>query len=311
MKVEILKENIKTGLSVAERIVGKNISLPIINNVLISTEDSFLSLVSTDLETAIKLWILTKVIKKGKALVSVKFLSSFITSLPNEKITIEERGQNLYIECQNLKTQIQGYNPEEFPIIPEFKSTEYLEVDVAKLCQGLSQVIDIPVLSSSRPEISGIYFFFSENNIKVVATDSFRLGEKNIPLENAVKKECSFILPQKPAREIMNILDGKDGLLKIYFSNNQVLFEAPFKEVAHPQENFTKPNLVQNTNPILLGQFPKGDAPHSILYYIDKDKPLVTIPQNSSTDLMLPFFEEAIKNWLLNPNPTSTENNSG
>ena len=44
MKVEILKDNFKTGLGIVEKVVGKNLSLPILDNVLISTEDSLLSL---------------------------------------------------------------------------------------------------------------------------------------------------------------------------------------------------------------------------------------------------------------------------
>ena len=35
MKIEILKENLKNGLNIVEKIVGKNLSLPILNNVLI------------------------------------------------------------------------------------------------------------------------------------------------------------------------------------------------------------------------------------------------------------------------------------
>ncbi len=235
MKVEILKENLKAGLNVVERIVGKNLSLPILDNVLISAEDNFLSLSSTDLETAIKLWILTKIVKKGKAVVPAKFLSSFISLLPNEKIVLEEKKQGLYVECKSFKNQIQGFNPEEFPLIPEFKDSEYLEVDNKKLCQGLAQIVDVASVSQARPEISGIYFIFSKNSIKIVATDSFRLAEKNILLETPVKKDVSFILPQKPAREIINILGEKDGKVKIYFSPNQVMFELPMKEVAHPQ----------------------------------------------------------------------------
>lgn len=248
MKVEILKENLKTGLATVEKIVGKNISLPILNNVLIDVEDSFLVLTSTDLETSITLWILTKIIKKGKVVIPAKLLSSFISLLPNEKITIEAKEQNLYIECKNIKTQIQGYNPEDFPIIPKFSDVEYLEVDTKKICQGLSQVIDIAMPSQARPEISGIYFSFSKHNIKIVATDSFRLAEKNIYLEVPMKKEYSFILPQKPAREIMNILENKEGVLKIYFSNNQVLFEFPMSETKHPQ--------IQITSRLIEGEYP-------------------------------------------------------
>lgn len=248
MKIEILKENLKIGLAIVEKIVGKNVSLPILNNVFMDVEDSFLVLTSTDLEISIMLWILTKIIKKGKVLIPAKFLSSFISSLPNEKITIEAKEQNLYIECKNIKTQIQGYSPEEFPIIPKFSNAEYLEVDTKKICQGLSQVIDIAMPSQARPEISGIYFSFSKHNIKIVATDSFRLAEKNIYLETPMKKEYSFILPQKPAREIMNILEDKEGLLKIYFSSNQVLFELPMSETKHPQ--------VQITSRLIEGEYP-------------------------------------------------------
>jgi DNA polymerase-3 subunit beta len=224
---------------VVEKIVGKNISLPILDNVFIQTEESFLSLISTDLETAIKLWILTKIIKPGKVVVPAKFLSTLVTSLPNEKISIEVKGQDLHIECKNFKTQLKGFNPEEFPIIPEFKNADHIVIDNKKFCQGLGQVIEMASTSQTRPEISGIYISFSKNILKIVATDSFRLAEKSIILDSPVKKEYTCILPQKPAREIMNILDGKEGNLTIFFSSNQALFEFPMKEIKHPQVQIT------------------------------------------------------------------------
>jgi len=248
MKVEILKENLKNGLSIVEKIVGRNLTLPILDNVLITTEDSFLSLSATDLETAIKLWILTKIVKKGSVVVPAKFLSSFISLLPNEKITLEEKRQGLSVECKSFKNQIQGFNPEEFPLIPEFKDLECIEIDNRKFCQGLSQIVEVASPSQSRPEISGIYFIFSKNNIKIVATDSFRLAEKSITLDEPVKRDISFILPQKPAREIINILGDKDGRVKIYFSPNQTMFEFPMKEAPHPQ--------VQIISRLIEGEYP-------------------------------------------------------
>jgi DNA polymerase-3 subunit beta len=248
MKVEILKENLKNGLNIVEKIVGKNLSLPILDNVLINTEDSFLSLSSTDLETAIKLWILTKIVKKGKVVIPAKIFSSFVSLLPNEKITLEEKNQGLYIECKSFKNQLQGFNTDEFPLIPEFENLDFLEVDNNKLCQGLSQIVDIASPSQSRPEISGIYFVFSKNLIKIVATDSFRLAEKTITLETPIKKDVSFILPPKPAREIINILDGKVGKVKIFFSPNQTMFELPMQESPHPQ--------VQITSRLIEGEYP-------------------------------------------------------
>jgi DNA polymerase-3 subunit beta len=248
MKIEILKENLKNGLSIVEKIVGKNLSLPILDNVFINTDENFLSLSSTDLETAIKLWILTKIVKKGKVVVPAKLLSSLVSSLPNEKIVLEEKNGGLYVECKNFKNQVQGFNPEEFPLIPEFKNAEFLEIDNKKFCQGLAQIADVASVSQSRPEISGIYFVFSKNLIKIVATDSFRLAEKTITMETSSPREISFILPQKPTKEIINILGDKEGTVKIYFSPNQTMFEFPMKEAAHPQ--------VQIVSRLIDGEYP-------------------------------------------------------
>lgn len=248
MKIEILKENLKAGLDVIEKVVSKNLSLPILNNVLISTEDSFLNLVSTNLETTIKFWVLSKIIKEGRVVIPIKIFSSFVASLPNEKILIEAKGHNLYVECKNFKTQIQGFNPEDFPIIPEFKSNGSLNIESRKFCQGLSQVIDIPIESQIRPEISGIYFNFSKNNLKFVSTDSFRLAEKNMQVETLDLKEGSFIIPQKPVRDVASILDGKDGLVYLNFSTNQVLFDFPMKELKHSQ--------VQVISRLIEGEYP-------------------------------------------------------
>jgi len=264
MKVEILKDNFKNGLSVVEKVIGKNLSLPILDNVLINTEDNFLNLNSTDLETAIRLWVLVKIIKPGKVVVPAKFISSFVSLLPNEKIILEEKKQGLYIECKSFKNQVQGFNPDEFPLIPEFKDADHLELDNKKLCQGLAQIVDIASPSQSRPEISGIYFIFSKNIMKIVATDSFRLAEKTITLDAPVKKDFSFILPQKPAREIINILDQKEGKITIYVLPNQAMFEFPMKEVNHPESQIIS-RLIDGEYPNYEEIIPKKFKTHIIL----------------------------------------------
>ena len=67
---------------------------------------------------------------------------------------------------------------------------------------------------------------------------------------------------------------------------------------SRPAEDFVKPDIIQNISPILLGQLPEENPPHSILYYINKDDPLGLPPQNPNNDPMLPFWEDGIKNWI-------------
>ena len=66
----------------------------------------------------------------------------------------------------------------------------------------------------------------------------------------------------------------------------------------HEKENFTPPEAVTDINPVLVGQFPENDPPHSILHYVDRNNPLGPAPQNPQKDPLYAFWEKAIQNWL-------------
>jgi membrane peptidoglycan carboxypeptidase len=75
----------------------------------------------------------------------------------------------------------------------------------------------------------------------------------------------------------------------------------------HPVQNFTKPDPApSNINPALLGQFPVGDPPHSILYYVNKNNPAGPAPQNPAQDPMYTFWEYSVQNFQTPPPPTPT-----
>lgn len=248
MKTLILKESIKQGLNITERITGKNLTLPILNNVLLSTEKNFLHLSTTDLEMGINWWTLVKNEKQGKISIPAKLLSSFINLLPDEKITLEEKNKTLFIKGEKQKTQIKGRDPEEFPIIPKIESEKFIKIDGSKFCKGISQVIEIISSSQIRPEISGIYLLFQNDSIKIVGTDSFRLAEKTLQLKNKVEKDYSLIIPQKTIRELINVLGDEKEKLKIFFSPSQIMFELPMPEVSHPQ--------IQIISRLIEGEYP-------------------------------------------------------
>ncbi len=250
MKLLILQEKLKEGLNIIERISSKSLTLPILNNVLMSSEKNFLNLATTDLEIGINWWTLTKTEKDGKITIPSHLLSSFINLLPNKKINLEVQNSALLIECENYKTQIKGVSADEFPIIPKITEGEFISIETFSLCQALNQVADIAIPSTTRPEISGIFSLFQKDLITLAATDSFRLGEKKIFLKNksSLKKDYSLILPQKTAKELVNIFGEKQGELKIYFSPNQIMFEYPLPETTHPQ--------IQLVSRLIEGEYP-------------------------------------------------------
>ncbi len=250
MNLQILQENLKEGLKIVERIASKSLALPILNNILISAEKNFLNLAATDLEMGINWWSLAKIEKEGKVTIPSHLLSGFINLLSNEKISIKSENNNLSVVCKNSKTQLKGISAEEFPIIPTIKDGEFININNIIFCQGLKQVSDIPIPSTTRPEISGVYISFKKNQIIMTATDSFRLGEKKITLKtaNSLKKEYSLIIPQKTIKEIINIFENKEGEVKIYFSSNQIMAEYLMPETSHPQ--------IQVVSRLIDGEYP-------------------------------------------------------
>jgi DNA polymerase-3 subunit beta len=234
MKLTILQENLKRGLNIVNRIAPKSLSLPILNNLLIKTEKNFLNLVTTDLEIGIKWWSLAKIEKEGSTTVPIRILSNFIGLLPNKPVEINLEGNDLIIECQNYKTKIKTFPADDFPIIPKVTEEKPVIIDSVDFCQSLSQIAGIAQPSSARPEISGVYFLFQKKLLKMVATDSFRLGEKKLVLENLDKEEA-VILPQKTVSEIVNIFGEKGGELQIFLSPSQTLLSSTMSETDHPE----------------------------------------------------------------------------
>jgi len=229
MKIICLQENLKKELNIVQNIIGKNLTLPILNNILLSTEKKQLKLSATDLEIAITNYVTCKIDKEGSITVPAKLLVNFINNLPNKKIEINVKNNIINLKCENYKSNIKGLDAGDFPIIPKIKSEPILEINSTSLKNSLEQIINFTSLSDIRPEITGIFFDFSlSKEIKLVTTDSFRLGEKIINLKDSkIKKQeqGSVIIPYKTAQELIRVISSQDEeIIKISVENNQILF---------------------------------------------------------------------------------------
>jgi DNA polymerase III subunit beta len=243
MNFTILSKEFKKGIGITEKITGKNLTLPILDNVLVEALSNFLKISATDLELGIQWWGMCKTEKEGKITVPAKLLNQIVGALSDEKVNVKEKNNTLLIEGKNYKTQIKGFIADDFPIIPSFSKDTFIEVDSKKIKEGLMSVVDVVSLSQIKPEISGVYFSFQKDFVKLVATDSFRLSEKTISFsnkqgyKNMFKNEVSFILPQRAAKELINIINEEEKPLRIYLSESQVLFETFLSTVDHPEIN--------------------------------------------------------------------------
>jgi DNA polymerase-3 subunit beta len=231
MTVLILKNNLKESLVTISGARKESGNLPILRNFLLETQDGKLKLSSTDLEIGITDLISAKVIQDGSITIPYSVFFQIVNNLNSERVSLETKGNSLLITADNYKAKVSTAPREDFPIIPEIKNKKknYCECDTDYFVDALLSVMSACQVSDIRPELGGIYFTFKDDQIKMAATDSFRLAEKTISEKKfsaQFEKDFSCIIPLKTATEVTRIFSSKnDGKLNIIFEANQVVFE--------------------------------------------------------------------------------------
>lgn len=225
MKFTCITEQVRHGLSAAERFNGKNTTLPILANVLMEVDGNTLKLITTNLESGIQVVIHGNGGSSGRVCVPIKVLSSFLQSVNDEKIQIEEKQGNLLVTADLRTTRINGVPADDFPLLPKITKSESFQIDAVSLKNGLEKVLPAVSASEFKPELSGVYIGVSPTQVKFAATDTFRLAEKTVTLDEKYKnKSFSFIMPHRIAQEIIRVI-GDDEEVTISMSENQALIE--------------------------------------------------------------------------------------
>ncbi|MBI1971387.1 MAG: DNA polymerase III subunit beta [Candidatus Wildermuthbacteria bacterium] len=251
MRATILKKNFQEGLALAERVVPKTPTLPILSAVLCSVESNFIQISATDLEIGIRYKILSKNEQEGSFAVPPRPLGQFVGTLPEGPVALEKKEGGLAIGAGEFQAVFKTLDAEEFPIIPLAKGDEnQTHVDAASFCDALASVAGFVGQSQARPEISGVLFSFDKKTLTLASTDSFRLAEKTVPLLKETPGPQVCILPAKASRELLALLGDRPGVLKIFISPTQIIFH--YGQDGRPGEP-----EIQLVSRVIEGEYPK------------------------------------------------------
>ena len=227
MKLQLLQENLKTGLFVVSHVAGKNSNLPILNNILIEASENNIKLVSTNLEIGINYILRGKVLESGSFTVDAKIFSDYVNVLPNKKIDIILEDEKLLITTEGYQTKINGQSAEEYPLIPSVEKNNGFSVDLLKFKEALTQVVFAVSTSDTRLELTGVLLNLTSDNLTLVATDSYRLTEKKLKINKIGEGDASVIVPAKTMQEVLRVIGGSKSSvsdLEVYINDNQILF---------------------------------------------------------------------------------------
>lgn len=223
MKLTCIQENLSKSLAIVSRGIGKSPSLPVLANILLSTEKGRLKLQATDLEIGVTYFLGGKIEKEGKITIPAQLFLNYISNLPPTKINLEAKDKTLHISCENFEADIKGISAEEFPLIPKIEKEAVSILSAQDLKEALSKVSFAAALEEARPEISGVYMNISQN-LRLAATDSFRLTEKIIKIKQPAKESIEVIVPSRTIQELTRIISEEAKEVSILVSENQIAF---------------------------------------------------------------------------------------
>lgn len=222
MKIESIREKLVEAVSRAEKVSGKNVTLPVLAGVSLEALGGILTIRATNLDLGISIHLPVKVLEEGHVVVPAHIFSSLLNSLSKEKnVTLTQKDQTLVIETSTTHSTLKTLPPEEFPVIPEMGGGSNFSIPAKDLVLGLKSVFYAAAVGSIKPELSSICLIHEGENLVFVATDSFRLAEKKIKVKK-IPNFTQILLPQKNVLEIIRIFDGLEEDISITIEDNQM-----------------------------------------------------------------------------------------
>ena len=225
MKIVCYKDNILKALNSVVKGVATKTTMPILEGILIQTNDNEIKLTTYDQEIGIEYILECDVIEQGSTVVNAVMFSEIIRKLPDTEISITLNENNLLeIECEGALYKLTTMNPDEFPELPKIEIENSIDLEQSMLKNMIRRTIFAVSTEENRPIFTGCLFEVENNKLNVVAVDGFRLALRSIYLPTKVN-DFKAVIPGRTLNEVNKIILDSFDHIKIGIAKNQALFE--------------------------------------------------------------------------------------
>ena len=225
MKIVCYKDTLLKALNSVIKGVATKTTNPILEGILIQTNDNQIRLTTYDMELGIEYIIDSDVKQQGSTVVNAIMFSEIIRKLPDSEIYITLNENNLLeIECEGALYKLTTMNPDEFPELPKIEVENSIDLEQNMLKNMIKRTIFAVSTEENRQIFTGCLFEVENNKLNVVAVDGFRLALRSINLPVKVS-DFKAVIPGKTLNEINKILSDSFENIKIGIAKNQALFE--------------------------------------------------------------------------------------
>ena len=229
MKLSVSRETFLTQLGVAARGASTRSAIQTLAGVLIRLEDGAAELQATDTDLGIRATLDAEVEREGSVVVPGRLLLDVARSLPKDSLSLEYRASEQDVEVISgaARFHLRTLPLEDFPKLPEADPGAALSVPAAAFIETVGRVARSASRDETRPHLTGVLVTANGAELRMVATDSYRLSVKETRLDPPLSGSLEANVPARTLQELSRIAAANGAeQIAVTALENQVVFGA-------------------------------------------------------------------------------------
>lgn len=232
MKITINRNAFLNELATVQRAISSKTTIPILTGVKIKLNNEGLHLTGSNADISIETFLAAEdekaqmlIESTGSIVLQARFFNEIIRKLPETTFTLEVLDNNqVAITSGAAEFVVNGLDADNYPHLPVVDEKNQLEIPVRVLTKLINETGFAISSQESRPILTGVHFTLENQLLKAVATDSHRLSQRTISLEQS-NNDFDIVVPGKSLQELSRSFNDEEELVSISIMENQVLFK--------------------------------------------------------------------------------------
>jgi DNA polymerase-3 subunit beta len=218
MEFNIKRELFLGGIQKTLSIVEKKTTMPILNNLLIRTEQNRIKIIATDREIGLVVEYDADIIREGDITLSAKKLYEMVREIQGDVIHVSKNEKDVVIlTCKKEVYRIHGIPSDDYPVVAYHEELPLYKIHGSILGEMIRKTSFAMSTDEMRKNLNGVFLeaeYSGETSlIRMVATDGHRLSvvKRDIREENFLSLANGVIIPRKGLGEIRRLVEDEPG----------------------------------------------------------------------------------------------------
>jgi DNA polymerase III subunit beta len=227
VKISLARDVLFSQLQTVSRVASTRSAIQALSGVQLSAQSSGCELRATDMDVGLRVPLEAEVVREGTVVLPARLMLDVVRSLPAEQVSVELRAaeQDVEVVAGNATFHIRTLRSEDFPPFPEPDPDSSVELPAEAFVSTATKVAGSASRDETRPVLTGILVSASDRELRMVATDSYRLSVKETTLESPLSSAFEVNVPARALQELARLVGGDaEQSLSVSVRSNQVLF---------------------------------------------------------------------------------------